>query len=744
MADHTWRFFRAGGVDQVQLTTAKDLLALEQLDQKLWVALACPVKGLEIDERTLQLIDTDNDGRVNAKELIAAVKWAGDLLKDPEVIAKRSPELPLAAIDTSKDEGKVVHDTAKALLVSLDKADATALAVADVKDAIEKFNKQRWNGDGVVPASSTDDEAEKKAIADVLACTETPATDKNGDPGITADSVKAFFEELDAYVGWLDAGKDEATRPLGDATADAYAAYEKVRAKVDDFFTRCRVAAFDARALVAVNREESEYLAAAAKDLQITADEVAHFPLAHVESDAKLPLEKGVNPAWIDAIGVFREKVVTPILGAKTELAYDEWMTVRGKLAAHAAWAKDKKGAKVDKLGADRARELAKGFREKLDALVKKDEEARPMAEAREKVEKLLHLTRDLMPVANNFVSFRDFYAKKGPASFQIGTLYIDQRACELCIRVNDAAKHATMAAHSKSYLLYCDLKNAKGETMQLAAAMTNGDVDNLMVGRNGLFYDRKGNPWDATVTRIVDNPISIRQAFWSPYKKFLRLVEEQIERRAQAAQAEADANVTAAAEQTDQAASGQPRAPQTPRKLDIGVVAAIGVAVGGITAAIGALLEAFFGLGIWMPLGVIGLMLLISGPSMAIAYLKLRQRNLGPLLDANGWAVNAKAKVNVPFGESLTKVATIPKGSQRDLHDPFAEKKRPWKFYVFVLLLLGLALGWYVGKLDSYLPEKVRSTTVLGEAAPANVRIVEEEAAAAEGAAEGEAAPTE
>ncbi|MCA9616409.1 MAG: hypothetical protein KC586_26815, partial [Myxococcales bacterium] len=514
-----WRFFRAGGVDQVQLTTAADLLALDELDEKLWVALACPVKGLELDERTLAFIDEDNDGRVHAKELIAAAKWAGGLLKDPEILAKRGSELPLSAIDTTKDEGKVLHDTAKALLVSLEKADEKSLALADVKDAIEKFNKQRWNGDGVVPASSAEDEALKKALEDVLACTESPATDKNGDPGVTADSIKAFFEELEAYVAWLDAGEAEAVRPLGDASADAFAAYDKVRGKIDDFFTRCRVAAFDARALTAVNREESEYLAAAAKDLQITADEVAHFPLAHVESDAKLPLGKGLNPAWIDAMSAFRDKVVQPILGARTELSYDEWMQIRGKLAAHATWVADKKGAKVEKLGAERARELVKeGFREKLDGLVAEDEKARPMAEAREKVEKLLHFNRDLLTVANNFVSFRDFYARKGPAAFQVGTLYIDQRSCELCVRVDDVAKHTTLSPHSKSYLLYCDLKNPKGDTLKIAAAMTNGDVDNLMVGRNGVFYSRDGRDWDATITKVVENPISIRQAFWAPY----------------------------------------------------------------------------------------------------------------------------------------------------------------------------------------------------------------------------------
>ena len=106
----------------------------------------------------------------------------------------------------------------------------------------------------------------------------------------------------------------------------------------------------------------------------------------------------------------------------------------------------------------------------------------------------------------------------------------------------------------------------------------------------------------------------------------------------------------------------------------------------------------------------------------MAVAWLKLRKRNLGPLLDANGWAVNALAKVNVPLGESLTKVAVLPPGSERQLDDPFAEKSRPWGFYITVLVLLGLALGWYLGKLDAYLPPGGKSTTVLGVNAPAYV----------------------
>jgi hypothetical protein len=99
----------------------------------------------------------------------------------------------------------------------------------------------------------------------------------------------------------------------------------------------------------------------------------------------------------------------------------------------------------------------------------------------------------------------------------------------------------------------------------------------------------------------------------------------------------------------------------------------------------------------------------------MIIAYLKLRRRNLGPILDANGWAVNAKAKMNVPFGGALTGVAALPPGSQRDMVDPFAEKKRPWGLYVSLAVILVLAGCWYFGELDHILPPKARSTSVLG-----------------------------
>ena len=136
---------------------------------------------------------------------------------------------------------------------------------------------------------------------------------------------------------------------------------------------------------------------------------------------------------------------------------------------------------------------------------------------------------------------------------------------------------------------------------------------------------------------------------------------------------------------------------------------------------AFGGLVAMLVGMGVWMPVGVGAVLLAISGPSMILAWMKLRQRNLGPILDANGWAVNTRAKVNVSFGAALTDLAALPKGATRSLDDPFADKGRPWKLYIFLIILVLTAASWYAGKFDKYLPKQVKSGEVLGKHAPVN-----------------------
>ncbi len=708
---HSWRFFRAGGLEQVRLETGADIANLAQLDPKLWVALACPAKGLEFDEKTLGLIDADNDGRIRVPEILAAVKFCREHLKSLDVLVAGSDVIELSSFNEATPAGAAALASAREVLKGHGRDSASTLSLADVADTAALFANALFNGDGVLTAETAGDPQLKQVFADILA-TVGGTADKGGAIGVAQADMDAFHAELAAYDAWVRTGEEVAAQvlPLGDGTAAAALAVAAVKAKVDDYFARCRLAAFDARALAAVNRSESEYLALAAKDLTVTADEIKGFPLARVEAGQALPLAGGVNPAWAGALAKLAADAAAPILGTgKAELTEGEWAQIQDKLSAHMAWAAGKPSTKVETLGLPRIRAiLASGARDGLAALIARDKACEAEFNKIADLEKLLRLHRDLFRLLHNFTSFTDFYSPERWSVFQSGTLYLDNRSCDLVLRVEDAAKHGAMAHLSKCYLAYCDCTRPGGAKMSVVAVFSGGDSDYLMVGRNGLFFDRKGQDWDATITKVVDNPISIRQAFFSPYKKFVKMVDDVIAKRAAAADAEANAKLAAHAEM---AATTDKAAPVPPKKIDLATVALIGAVVSGMAALVGGLLQTFFGLGLLMPLGIAGIVLLISGPSMLIAAMKLRQRTMAPILEANGWAINGRVKVNIPFGGSLTKLAEFPANSVRSLSDPYEQKKSPWWYVIAIGALAltisaGVALCYQMG----CLPESAKS----------------------------------
>lgn len=334
-------------------------------------------------------------------------------------------------------------------------------------------------------------------------------------------------------------------------------------------------------------------------------------------------------------------------------------------------------------------------------------------------LEKLLLLSRDFCTLLRNFISFQDFYAKRGKALlgrgadnetpwaiFQAGTLIIDQRACNLCLRVEDIAKHNTQAPESGMFLIYCQCTHhTSGQKMQIVAAMTIGDIRNLKVGKNALFYDRHGRDWEAEVIKIIDNPISIGQAFWSPYRKLGEWVSGLINKSAAEKEKKAFADMTTKLQTTPIAGGAAPAAaPAQP--FDIarfaGIFAAIGMAIGALGTFLTSLLSevgAIAEKGWWViPTLIICILLAISGPSMLLAWMKLRKRNLAPLLNANGWAINADAIISVLFGNTLTEQAQFPVLKLADPHAKIKKLSKGGKWAIAIAaLLLGIAVALVV-----------------------------------------------
>ena len=737
---HRWRFSRLGGFDQVMIDSGEDIRHLPDLDPKLWAALSCPTQGLEFDAHTLALLDTNGDGRIRVGEIQEAVRWTCRRLKDPGDLFKHETGLPLDAIDESTDEGRLLMASAWRILDNLGRTESTVITAEETANTTQIFAGTRFNGDGVVQPGAARDESVAEAIADIIRCVGS-VTDRSGEEGLDQALCDRFFAEAVEYLDWwAEAEADPANiLPLGEATESAAEVFESVKIKIDDYFTRARLADYDQRAAERLNPTESDYAALAGLTLSLETEDLAGFPLARIEPGRPLPLRQLLNPRWAGVLEQFRVQVVVPLLGDIDSLSEAQWLDLSARFAAHSAWRARRRGALAVPLGAARVRTLVDGpfFKEAIASLIEQDLELAGVSDAIESVDRLVHYYQHLEPLLQNFVALRDFYTPGRKAIFQAGTLYLDGRACELCVRVGDMSAHGELANLSQIYLAYCECRRRGGsEILTIAAAFTNGDSDNLMVGRNGIFYDRHGDDWDATIVKVIEHPISAYQAFWSPYKRIGRMISQQIEKfadaRDKAVDTGAEQGVTGLSTRVQDRSSGA--APATPTSFDIakfaGIFAAIGLAVGAIGTALAAVVTGFLSLSWWqMPLTLLGLLLAISGPSVLLAHLKLRQRNLAPLLDANGWAVNAQARISLPFGATLTKMAQLPKGAVRSLRDPFAEKKRPWKTYlVLIVLIAALILAWREGDLAAWSqrwistpaePEPAAETVPAAEPAP-------------------------
>ncbi len=498
MAKYDWKFANVGGVTRVRIQSAEDIRHLGELDKKMWTVLSCPTTGLEISSDSLSLMDTDGDGKLRLKEVVATADYLCGALKDPQTLFEQSDSI---ALDNIADEGLRVTG-----------------------DRLQK--------DG------------KVSLADVQAA-------------------------IDAVT------IEEKPIPAAPLEADVMAAYKEKQAEYAAYFEQ---------------------------------EKLQKLGLAVIAEDAPKP---GMKEADFLKMG--------------KQIA--EWEAA--KAAAETANADALTAAKADYMP----------------------------------LRKLLLLHRDFYRLLRNFVTLEDFYDRDSTtiASFEAGTLIIDQRACHLCMRVNDPAKHDAQAPLSGMYLLYCNCVNQKtGKSMAIVAAVTQGEVNNLSIGKNAVFYDNDGLDYDATVTKIIDNPISIHQSFWTPYRKFANWVEEKINKSAAEKDAKAFGDLTAKAD-----AAVDPNAEKKPA-FDIakfaGIFAAIGMAVGMIGAALVSVAEGMSGFKWWQYIIVfVCILLVISGPSMIMAYLKLRRRNLAPVLNANGWAVNADALVSVLFGRTLTEQVLLP-----------------------------------------------------------------------------------
>lgn len=717
---YKWEFVNIGGSFRVEISSGEDLAHLEDLDPKMWTVLSCPTTGLEISDKSLKYMDCDGDGKIRVNDVVAVSKWITSLLKDNDLLLNNSDHIDIRNINTTGEEGKKLYNSAKQILQNLGK-EGTVISLADTADITAIFAKTRFNGDGIITTATADDDILKATIA-TIAATMGTATDRSGEQGVAAEQIEAFYTALAEYNAWSNAMPQ---MPFGDKTDAVEEAYNALDQKMRDFFMRSKLAAFSPSSTAALDIQTSSIEAISAENLAVKSADIAAYPLTHVSGKAEIDINAPINPAWDKYFQTIKKTAIDGCSAITEEV----WDAIAAKLAEYTAWKAAKAGVAVEGLGMDNIKAfIEQDSKADLLDLVAQDLAVKEESENIEMVDRFLYIFRDFYRLVRNFVTLHDFYDKnkETKAIFQCGKLIIDQRECHFCMRVSDAASHSASAASSGMYLLYCDCTTkTKPGTMQIVATVTVGDIGELAVGKNGIFYDNDGLEWDAVITKIIDNPINISQSFWSPYRRLATAVENLINKSA----ADKDAkmmskmtegldNVSAKAKalETPPAPGAAPTAPATPAAppFDIakfaGIFAALGMAVGMIGTALTSIFKGLFALKWWQVIMLFaGIIMVVSGPAMVMAWLKLRRRNIAPLLNANGWAVNAMSKISIPFGETLTDIAKYPKIK---LQDPYAKKGLPkWQRWTYSIasFLLVLAVLWVLN-IFSFISPKLQS----------------------------------
>ena len=711
---HTWTFQRVGGLDQVVLKNADDIINLPNLDPKLWVALSCPTTGLDFDQRTLQLLDSDNDGRIRIPDILDAISWAKDKIVSFDNIVQSSETLPLSQIDDSTEQGKKLLVTAHSILANLNKSQADYLTQDDVQQSLKINASKLYNGDLIFPPSGELSPEMQNFIQTAIKTTGAQK-DMSGQDGINLEIAQTFVKNLKSWQAWQTDISNTQT-PFGENRSEIWKLVQELKPKIDDYFLRVELAQYAPQAQNALNVDE-KYIVPTQNGL-LSDQALAELPLSKIDSNNSLDLVNGLNPLWKSKIIRFRALVASH-LANPNQLTSQEWQDIQTGLNAYATLISSKPDmqqlnvatkptASIEDIPSNEIANFTNGnLLSEFEKMVDQDNQTPISASDVFVLEKLVLFQKHFYRLLINFASFAEFFSLDHYAAFQLGKLYIDGRCATLCVAVDNIAKHSTMADYSELCLLYCECTR-HGQKQTIVAAITAGQGDLLMEGRNGVFIDNEGNDWDANVVKMITKPISIQQAIWAPYQRIGRLITEQINKWASSKDADIEKTSTQAIQNPE-------------NKFDIGksvgIFAAIGLAIGAIGTALATIFQAIFSLTWWQfPLVILGLFLIISGPSVILAWLKLRRRTLGPLLEASGWAINGQVKINLLLGGLLTSKAELPANAKRNLTDPLRKRNKKariifWSAILVGVVMVGTAL-WFKNDIANYFKQQQQQLT--------------------------------
>ncbi len=684
-------FQAVGRALHLRIRSAADLAAAASLDESHWVATSAPVASFHGDGEWLKLIDVDGDGKITCRELRQAICWLLEVLEDHAGIDAGSETLELSAVSTASPEGGRILEAAGKVLDRVGRADARSLTLDEVCRIKAHAEANPVSEAGVVLPSAAGDDALRRFITDVIRV--TGGTDHpSGQRGLSATNLEVFLAAARDHLAWLETGRlgeaggATAIQPLADATAGAFDALQAIRAKVDQYFAQCEAVALDPRLAERMGWTQSELAGLDFDDPSVIERVLGQAPLARASGDRRLRFEEPMNPSYLQAIDRLRREVLAP-LGAESDAALSaaRWQEVKAAFEPHRQWREQAETLGVSALPADTlTAHLGDRLAGAARGLIAESARTALVLDNLRLLEKTVLYQARILRLANNFVSFPHLYDPADRALFEMGTLVTDGRRLEFAVRVHNRAEHEAVARTSNMHVLYVAVPAAGGlEALELAIPVTSGGRGNLCVGKGGVFIDRAGRVRPARIVAMIENPIGFREAVVAPFRRLGKLLTGKIEALTADAENRFDAS---AAQVVNQPAAAAPVPPRTMGMQGTGgLVMGAGVAVAALGSAIAYITKTLAQI---TPLAIVAGVVVAAGlvilPTLIVAGLKLRSRDLSAILEGAGWAINARMRLTHRLATQFTHRPAYPRGAR-------GVRLYRWRWLIVVAIVLAL-----------------------------------------------------
>ena len=615
------------------------------LDPALWGAVSAPKESFYLDPIFLDWVDQDRDGRIHIQEIRQAIVW---FLEHVDPVRLRSSEesaVPIAAFRSSSPL-RVLAETVSG--ISSSDPDTKTVGLEEVRDIQRAIAAGRLRTVRALRPEAIPNKQLQKIVEEAVRL-------GYGQSGgaLALEGFRKFLDIVQRVQSWKQE-EERLTGQLGgsaDSLSALAQAYRQVREALDFWFLA-------SEALTAgIEVEKEAKVVPVGLSVSEFQDRLAAQPIVPLQASQELRLQTNWNPVYAEAM----ELLCRTIWKGQETLNRADWEQWKRILEELVKWWEAAPRPELRILSADQLQQWVQDRESLIDAFERyvnqSSEQAFDPNQLRE-LELVLLCHRQLLRLLNCFVGFCDLYDPSRKSAVEVGTLVLDGRLLEFCVRVQDRKRHAAFCTAGNLFVVYAQVIGADGKPrFEVAAPLTRGLRGTLQVGKWGLFRDRTGRIFHAQIVQIVENPISLMESILVPFRRAGRAITGKLESWAKETEGKVEkavgSAVTVPTSTKPKTAGGAPVAWGGLGGMVAGGGVALAAVGGAVAYATKALSEVHWISVVGM---LVGLILFVTLPFVIVGAVRLSRRDLAMLLEGAGWGINKRMRLTGKVSRRFTR----------------------------------------------------------------------------------------